>query len=154
MGLHMTLTIRSRSNLTSPMDASDVVSYWCSIHFICLSCSNKVLQATQMWWDWIWPWPLGQGQILASPIDSSGVVSYWCSIHFMCLSCSNKVLQATEMWWYCVWPWPKGQSQTWHHQWIPQMWFPIDVQYNSYVYLAPIRWTGYWNVMVLCMTLT
>jgi len=63
MGLHMTLTIRSRSNLSSPIDSSDVVSYWCSIHFICLSCSNKVQQATQMWWDYIWPWPLGQGHI-------------------------------------------------------------------------------------------
>jgi len=84
MGLHMTLTIRSRSNLASPMDSSDVVSYWCSIHFICLSCSNKALQATEMWWDCIWPWPLGQGQI-------------------------------------------------WQHQWMPQMWFPIDVQYILYV---------------------
>jgi len=154
MGLHMTLTIRSRSNLTSPIDSSDVVSYWCSKHFICLSCLNKVLQDTERWWDFIWPWPWGQGQI-------------------------------------------------WHHQWMPQMWFPIDVQYISCVYLAPIRcyrllkcngtvynldlkvkvklgltsgflrcglllmfntihmsillqWgaTGYWNVMVLCMTLT
>jgi len=38
-----------------------------------------------------------------------------------------------------LWPWPKGQSQIWHYQWIPQMWFPIDVQYISYVYLALIR---------------
>jgi len=90
MILHMTLTIMSRSYLTSLMDSSDVVSYWCLIHFICLSCSNKVLQAT-------------------------------------------------EMWWYCVWPWPLGQGQIWNHQWIPQMWFPINVLYISYVYLAPIR---------------
>jgi len=27
----------------------------------------------------------------------------------------------------------------WHQQWIPQMWFPIDVEYILYVYLAPIR---------------
>jgi len=45
MGLHMTLTIRSRSNLGSPMDSSGVVSYWCSIHFMCLTCSDKMLQA-------------------------------------------------------------------------------------------------------------
>jgi len=90
MGLHMTLTIRSRSNMASPMDSSDMASYWCSIHFICLSCSNKVLQAT-------------------------------------------------EKWWYCVWPWPLGQRQTWNHQWIPQMWFPIDVQCIPWVCLASIR---------------
>jgi len=41
--------------------------------------------------------------------------------------------------WYCVWPWPKGQGQIWHHQWIPQMLFPIGVQYISYVYLAPMK---------------
>jgi len=32
----------------------------------------------------------------------------------------------------------KVKVKTWHHQWIPQMWLPIDVQYISYVYLAPI----------------
>jgi len=76
---------------------------------------------------------------LASPKDASHMVSYWCSIHFICLSCSNKALQATEMGWDCIWPWTLGQGQIWHYQWIPQMWFPIDVQYISYVYLAPIR---------------
>ena len=58
----------------------------------------------------------------------------------MCLTYSNKVLHATEMWQYTVWPWPKSQGQIWNYQLIPQMWFPIDVQYTciSYVYLTPI----------------
>jgi len=76
---------------------------------------------------------------LTSLMDASDAVSYWCSIHFICLSCFNKVLQATELWWCCIWPWPLGQGQIWNHQWIPQMWFPINVLYISYVYLAPIR---------------
>jgi len=37
------------------------------------------------------------------------------------------------------WPWAKNQGQIWHHQWTPHMWFPIIVQYISYVYHAPIR---------------
>ena len=31
----------------------------CSIHFIFLSCSNKVLQTTEMWWHCVWPWLKG-----------------------------------------------------------------------------------------------
>jgi len=45
MALCMTLTLGSWSNLTLPMDSSDAVSYESSIHFICVSGSNKVLQA-------------------------------------------------------------------------------------------------------------
>ena len=31
-----------------------------------------------------------------------------------------------------------GSRSIWHYQWIPQMWFPIDIQYRSYVDLTPI----------------
>jgi len=64
MGLHTTLTIRSRSNLASPMDTPDVVSCCFSIHFICLTWSDKMLQAdiavfngflTESYLTLIWP---------------------------------------------------------------------------------------------------
>jgi len=61
MVLCMTLTYRSRSNLTSLMDSSDRGSYWCSIHFICLTCLDKMLQAAVSVFNVFpmgafWPW--------------------------------------------------------------------------------------------------
>jgi len=50
-------------------------------------------------------------------------------VHFVKIRNKNK----------SIWPWRKGQGQIWHYQLIPQILFPIDVQYISYVYLAPIR---------------
>ena len=64
MELWMTFTYGSRSKFTSPFYSSNMVSYWCPIYFIYLSCSDKVLQAIEMWWNSVWPSPIGQGQIL------------------------------------------------------------------------------------------
>ena len=45
--LAMTLTEGSRSILTPPFDSSNIVSYLCLIHSICLTQPIKVLQAKQ-----------------------------------------------------------------------------------------------------------
>jgi len=101
---------------------------------MCLSCSNK---ATNCYGNVYDLYLKGQGQIWHHQWIPH-VVSYICLIiPFICLSCSYKVLQATKMWWYCVWTLPQGQGQI--YRWLPHIWFPINVQYISYVYLAPIR---------------
>ena len=47
----LTLTFVSMSNLTSPLDSSDRVSYWWSIHLECLSGSDKLLEVNTMYFN-------------------------------------------------------------------------------------------------------
>ena len=73
------------------------------MHFICLSCSNKVLQATEMWV------VSGSRSNLASTIDSPVVVFYICSIHYICPACSDKMTTAVAVFnvfsMGAIWPW-------------------------------------------------
>ena len=97
----MTFYYVLRSNLTLQLEFSNVISY-CSVHFLCISCSNEVL--------------------LAAKCDDS--------MYDLDLKVKSK-FYITSRFLTCGFLFMFNFST--FHEWIPQMLFPINVHYISYM---------------------